>query len=110
MKRRGRQLLTKFFLLVTGGIVVSLIVGGAYFLIEPAFSLEYLFAIPLLMIAVDMAVKFLTSTSLPTRIGKIAVILGVPALAAVTLRILQKLRVKEAVLFPKRLILSILSA
>lgn len=108
MRRRGRQFLTKFFMLITGGIVASLIVGSVYFLMEPTLSLKRLFVIPLLMIAADLAFKFFTSTTLPTRIGKIAVLMGVPALFAVTVNVTQRLPIKQVVMIPKKLVLAII--
>jgi hypothetical protein len=90
-------------MVITGGIVASLIVGSAYFLLDPTLALKRLFVIPLLMLAADLTMRFFTSTSLPARIGKIAMLLGIPAVIATSTSVAQRLPISQLIGFGRRL-------
>lgn len=109
MRRRGRRFLTRFFMIVTGGIVASLIVGSMYFLLDSTLSIKRLLIIPLLMVAADLTWRLFTSTALPARIGKIAMILGIPALVTTSTSLMQRLPVRQLINYVKKLESSVFS-
>lgn len=47
MKLRGRRFLTRVFLFLTGGLILVLFLGNAYFMMEPSAELQRMLAIPL---------------------------------------------------------------
>lgn len=96
-------------MLVTGGIVAALLVGSVYFLLDSTLALKRLFVIPLLMLAADLTMRFFTSTSLPARIGKVAMLLGIPAVVAASTSILQRLPITNAIAYGKKLVSAIFS-
>ncbi len=109
MRERGRQVLTTCFMVVTGGIAVSVIAGSVYFLLDPTLSLKRLLAIPLIVFAANLARRIFVMTGVPSRLGKIGVIMGVPLLFMVSASIIQALHVHELAAYGRKLIDAVFS-
>lgn len=96
MRYLGRNALTKAFLLLTGGIVATLILGSIYFLFEPSLSMKRLLAIPLLAIAADIGMKFLTATDIVSRVVAFLSFFRVPSLFGYAFSIVAIIDVRRA--------------